>query len=214
MGTQHEKTRRTGARERGGVERRRGVRVHALCAAVSSLILLLGWLAPAMAASASSTPVPAIRATVAPDMQYGKTNTGSVNARTEPSTKAAKVTTLRKGSVFPILGSTIVGKQPWYQVELDGSTAYIRGDLVDLIEEADALALMASQQANAVRVSSGSSGSGSSAGASQGGMVWLSANGSKYHSRNNCGNMNPDKAEKVPLEEAQRRGKSRCKKCH
>ena len=33
-------------------------------------------------------------------------------------------------------------------------------------------------------------------------MVWLSATGSKYHSINNCGNMNPDKARQVTLEAA------------
>jgi len=33
-------------------------------------------------------------------------------------------------------------------------------------------------------------------------MVWLSATGSKYHSINNCGNMNPDKARQVTLEDA------------
>lgn len=43
--------------------------------------------------------------------------------------------------------------------------------------------------------------------------VWLSATGSKYHRINNCGNMNPNRATKVSLEEAQRRGKTRCSKC-
>lgn len=44
--------------------------------------------------------------------------------------------------------------------------------------------------------------------------VWLSATGDKYHSINNCGRMNPDKASKVPLEEALRRGKTKCSKCY
>lgn len=48
---------------------------------------------------------------------------------------------------------------------------------------------------------------------SESGYVWLSATGSKYHSINNCGNMNPNKARQVTLEEAVRLGKSQCSKC-
>ncbi len=43
--------------------------------------------------------------------------------------------------------------------------------------------------------------------------VWLSATGSKYHSYDSCGNMNPKRAQKVTLEEAQRLGKGKCSKC-
>lgn len=62
--------------------------------------------------------------------------------------------------------------------------------------------------------SSGSSGSSSSSGSSAGtGMVWLSATGSKYHSINNCGNMNPSKAWTVSLAQAISSGYERCSKC-
>ncbi len=44
-------------------------------------------------------------------------------------------------------------------------------------------------------------------------LVWLSATGEKYHSRNNCGRMNPDKARQVTLSEAESQGYERCKKC-
>lgn len=44
-------------------------------------------------------------------------------------------------------------------------------------------------------------------------MVWLSETGSKYHNKNDCGNMNPDKAYQIPLDEAKRRGIEPCKKC-
>ncbi len=44
-------------------------------------------------------------------------------------------------------------------------------------------------------------------------MVWLSATGQKYHSIDHCGNMNPKKATQVTLEEAKRRGKSKCSNC-
>lgn len=43
--------------------------------------------------------------------------------------------------------------------------------------------------------------------------VWLSATGSKYHRINNCGKMDPKRAIKVTLEEAQSRGKKACSKC-
>lgn len=43
--------------------------------------------------------------------------------------------------------------------------------------------------------------------------VWLSATGSKYHSYDHCGNMNPKKATKVTLEKAQSLGKTACKNC-
>lgn len=43
--------------------------------------------------------------------------------------------------------------------------------------------------------------------------VWLSATGDKYHKISNCGRMNPNKARKVSLSEARRRGYEPCKKC-
>lgn len=61
----------------------------------------------------------------------------------------------------------------------------------------------------------GNSGSGGGSGdsGSGGGYVWISATGSKYHNKNNCGTMNPSKASKVTLEEARRRGLDPCQKC-
>jgi len=45
--------------------------------------------------------------------------------------------------------------------------------------------------------------------------VWLSATGSSWHSINNCGRMNPDRATEVTLEEARRRGGlSPCSRCN
>lgn len=44
-------------------------------------------------------------------------------------------------------------------------------------------------------------------------MCWLSAAGSKYHSINNCGRMNPNNARQVTIAEAERQGYGRCKKC-
>ena len=44
-------------------------------------------------------------------------------------------------------------------------------------------------------------------------MVWLSQTSSKYHSKNDCGNMNPNKATQVTEEEALAQGKEKCSKC-
>lgn len=44
-------------------------------------------------------------------------------------------------------------------------------------------------------------------------MVWQSATGSKYHSINNCGRMNPSKAQQITKTEAINRGLGQCSKC-
>lgn len=43
--------------------------------------------------------------------------------------------------------------------------------------------------------------------------VWKSATGSKYHSKNDCGNMNPDKAVSITEKEAKEQGLEPCSKC-
>ena len=43
--------------------------------------------------------------------------------------------------------------------------------------------------------------------------AYLPATGTKYHSKANCGNMNPDKATKTTVAEAEREGYDRCSKC-
>ena len=45
-------------------------------------------------------------------------------------------------------------------------------------------------------------------------MVWLPATGEKYHSKNNCGRMNPSKARQVTKSEAERLGYDPCSKCY
>lgn len=58
--------------------------------------------------------------------------------------------------------------------------------------------------------STSSSGSGNDSG---GGMVWLSATGSKYHSIPDCGNMNPNTARQVSRSSAEAQGYDACSKC-
>lgn len=45
-------------------------------------------------------------------------------------------------------------------------------------------------------------------------MVWISATGSKYHSINNCGTMNPDTAKQIELDDAISQGYEPCSKCN
>lgn len=45
-------------------------------------------------------------------------------------------------------------------------------------------------------------------------IVWVSGSGSKYHSRNNCGMMNPDNASQIFKSEAELKGMIPCKKCY
>ena len=45
-------------------------------------------------------------------------------------------------------------------------------------------------------------------------MVWISATGSKYHSRSNCGQMDPNTSWQLPISEATAQGYEPCKKCH
>lgn len=45
-------------------------------------------------------------------------------------------------------------------------------------------------------------------------LVWITPTGGKYHSINNCGKMNPDKASQITKEEAEGRGLEACSKCY
>lgn len=45
-------------------------------------------------------------------------------------------------------------------------------------------------------------------------MVWISATGSKYHSRPNCGQMDPSTSWQLSVSEAEAQGYEPCKKCH
>ena len=44
--------------------------------------------------------------------------------------------------------------------------------------------------------------------------VWVSGTGSKYHSNNSCGTMNPDKAYTMSKEKAEKDGYSPCQRCY
>lgn len=45
-------------------------------------------------------------------------------------------------------------------------------------------------------------------------LVWKSETGSKFHTHNDCGRMNPDKATQITVEKAQALGLEACEKCY
>ena len=79
-------------------------------------------------------------------------------------------------------------------------------------EEAERLAQQ--QQSSSNYVSSVGSGGSTQQETPIGTTVWLSESGSKYHSINNCGKMNPSKARQVTLESALSQGYTACTKCN
>lgn len=77
-------------------------------------------------------------------------------------------------------------------------------------EEADRIAQ--EEQSNNVYNNTSGNDAGYEGSEPIGQMVWLSETGEKYHSINNCGRMNPNKARQVTLESAQN-SYGRCSKC-
>lgn len=62
-------------------------------------------------------------------------------------------------------------------------------------------------------IQSGDDGTQAAEPSASGDLVWLSENGTKYHSKNDCGKMNPDKAWQVSRADAVAMGYEACKKC-
>ena len=78
-------------------------------------------------------------------------------------------------------------------------------------EEAERIAAEQAAQESA-NAGAGGYGGGYETTEPTGQMVWLSETGEKYHSINNCGRMNPNKARQVTLESAKARY-GQCTKC-
>lgn len=65
-----------------------------------------------------------------------------------------------------------------------------------------------------VTVKSKKSSRSSRGGGSSSGYCYISATGSKYHKKNNCGRMNPNKATRLTISAAKSRGYTACSKCY
>lgn len=134
-------------------------------------------------------------------------NTSDVNVRSNPSTNGKKLGKLQYGTYLNRYETRSDG---WSYIDYNGKDAYVKSEFLTasglaMLPAATATGTMAATTAIAsTPVTNDSS--------STGGMVWLSATGNCYHSINNCGRMNPNKARQVPLSDAQKKY-SRCSKC-
>lgn len=79
--------------------------------------------------------------------------------------------------------------------------------------EAERIAAEQAAQAEAERIAAEQAASQAQQ-QSQERMVWVSATGSKYHRKPDCGKMNPDTAAQIPLSQAESQGYSACSKCY
>ena len=125
-----------------------------------------------------------------------------LNVREQASAKSARIGALSKGDTVQVYSIS----NGWAEIEYDGSTAYVASKYLSKPGSASSSGSGSSSTASSAKKNSTSSGSGDS-------MVWLSATGSKYHSRNDCGRMNPSKARQVKRSEAIAEGYEACKKC-
>lgn len=79
--------------------------------------------------------------------------------------------------------------------------------------EAERIAAEQAAQAEAERIAAEQAASQASQ-QSQERMVWISATGSKYHRKPDCGKMNPNNASQMPLSQAESQGYGACSKCY
>lgn len=141
---------------------------------------------------------PAIYAEAASSSNY--VTSSELNVRESASTSAAKLGLLAKGETVSVYSIS----NGWAKIDYNGSTGYVASQY------------LSKPGTGASGSSGGSSAAASARSSSAGGgdtMVWLSATGSKYHSKNNCGRMNPSKARQTTRSAAEASGYKACSKC-
>lgn len=75
----------------------------------------------------------------ADQLRYGQTIRNAVNVRKEASTQSEPIAKLKNGTFLRILDSVSQNGELWYKIKInDSQTGYIKGDLVELFEEAAA----------------------------------------------------------------------------
>lgn len=119
--------------------------------------------------------------------------TTELNVRTGPGTDNDILATLQAGTNVNVIHLA----NDWSEIQYNDSTAYVSTKY--LTDEYDAYMATKSQQQTDNAESSEP-------------MVWVSYYGSKYHNNSSCSGMKG--ANQIPLSEAQKRGKSPCKKCY
>jgi|GEM_PF-6096339 hypothetical protein len=83
-----------------------------------------------------STPTRPSQSGTSTEQFYTVVASQAVNVRSEPSTSASVVTSLRPDTIVDVVdeveGSAVSGNTIWYEIELDGDIAYIHSSLVQL----------------------------------------------------------------------------------
>lgn len=113
-----------------------------------------------------------------------------VSVKEEPNDTSSTVGELGPGNQIQVLNRN---DNDWATIVFNGATTYIQSSYLSDIDPQTMTQAAPTQPV--------------------GNMVWLSATGSKYHSRNNCGNMNPANARQVTESDAVSQGYEKCKKC-
>lgn len=135
-------------------------------------------------------------------------STASLNIREEPNTNCAVLGQFAVGDEVSVLAAD----EGWATIVYNDAAAYV--SLSYLSEEKPVLETAAAAQApEPIQTPQVTEPVQTPQTQPVGQMVWLSATGSKYHSINNCGNMNPAKARQVTESDAIAQGFGKCKKC-
>ena len=144
--------------------------------------------------------------------------TATIALRSNPSATYTKVGTLYKGN--PITVFSYDANDEWCTVEREGGgIAYIPREYLsfsptvamssdDYLSEDDY-----SYDDHQEYDSSNNQEDGYEDNTSYDPLVWISATGEKYHSKPDCGRMNPNRAYQMTLSEAQASGYGACQKC-
>ena len=133
-------------------------------------------------------------------------NTG-LNVRERGSTKSAKVGSFSKGDTVRVYSIS----NGWAEIEYNGTTAYVASKYLSKPGNVTSGKTGTGKKAASAKASD--SKSSNSASGTDDITVWLTATGDKYHSRNNCGRMNPAKARQTTRSAAKASGYEACKKC-
>ena len=137
-----------------------------------------------------------------------------VSVKEEPNDTSSTVGELGPGNQIQVLNRN---DNDWATIVFNGATTYIPSSYLSDIDPqmmTQAAPAQTAAQATQPQTTAPTQDMQTQAPTQPvGNMVWLSATGSKYHSRNNCGNMNPANARQVTESDAVSQGYEKCKKC-
>lgn len=138
------------------------------------------------------------------DLNKTMYSTTNLNVRNMPNADGEKLGSFQKGTAVEVTGSC--RETGWLRVKYGSQTGYVSADYMS--DEKPVVEAMVSAQKTSTEKASADSQQKSS-----GNTVWVSATGSKYHSKNNCGRMNPSKATQMTESQAISIGLGKCSKC-